>query len=64
MRLSKEEQVKSDIRTSLSVIRFIVQEKKAAFGSKNARLIDEHILRILKYTDKLSEVTGKEENKI
>ena len=61
MNFPKEEQLKSEIRTSLSIIRFIVREKKKALGKKDACLIDEHIVRVLEYTEKLK--GGIEENK-
>jgi len=51
MKVSKKEKAKERIRTSLSVIRLIVMEQENEM--KDAKIIDNQIIKTLKYIEKL-----------
>ncbi len=53
MKITEKENNKAEIKTSLSIIRFIVEDKTDVLGRKDAKTIDHHVMRILEYMEKL-----------
>ncbi len=51
MNISRKEKLKERIRTSLSVIRFLLEDKVVKLEDKNMALINENIISILKNTE-------------
>ena len=52
MKTTKKEQLKADLRTSLTIIRFLVEENSKVFGRKNMEEIEGHISQMTEDIEK------------